>query len=323
MSSDTPASRRPGDPVPAQLVQEYRRQAKLTQEQLAERLGVRGGKPVISGWETGRTSCEGPAAEFLLHLMGRGNSSVDVLTLHREMSSVWERAGNHVTEWRQILAVPDRPVAVPTQTFVSLFPPAALQKVHHGFPFTGVDLPGEVVGITQGGWLGSIPSAPDRPPTYLWMLKRDGRFGYRERLWEDDPTSEARGQLDVGSLLKLALQTTYFLRQLAPILAFDPSLRFTLQLHVEGARGRGLIDAGEPWKAESRETTWSEDQAQASAIVEVSQLLEKPFDAGVSLVSELAGQISAEYARPARLRQLLSNRKRQGGAFAFVDDVRL
>ena len=61
----------------------------------------------------------------------------------------------------------------------------------------------------------------------------------------------------------------------------------------------------------------------ASVIVEVSQLVEKPFDAGVSLVSELAGEISAEYARPARLRQLLSNRKRQSAAFAFVDDVKL
>ncbi|HEY3817694.1 MAG TPA: hypothetical protein VGL81_11005 [Polyangiaceae bacterium] len=73
------------------------------------------------------------------------------------------------------------------------------------------------------------------------MLKRDGRFAYRERLWEDDPMRPARGQLD----------------------------------------------------------------------------------AGLSLVSELAGQINPDYARPARLRQLLANRKRQGGELGFIDDVTL
>ncbi|HEY1697470.1 MAG TPA: hypothetical protein VGG39_35150 [Polyangiaceae bacterium] len=255
--------------------------------------------------------------------MGRGSASVDILTLQQDMSTAWERAGNHITEWRQIVAVPQSPVTIPTPQFVSLFPEAALTKVRHGFPFTGVDLPGEVCGMTQAGWVGRIPSAPDRQPSYLWMLKRDGRFAYREHLWEDDPMRPAQGQLDVGAVLKIALATTYFLRKLAPICSFETSQRMTLQLDVEGVRGRSLVDGGEPWQLESRETKWSEDHTSANKLVEVGELLEKPFDVGLSLVAELAGQINPDYARPAKLRQLVANRKRQGMDLGFVDDVRL
>ncbi|HEY2516378.1 MAG TPA: hypothetical protein VGI39_36155 [Polyangiaceae bacterium] len=207
--------------------------------------------------------------------------------------------------------------------FASLIPQAALTQVRHGFPFTGVDLPGEVCGMTQAGWLGCIPSAPNRQPTYLWMLKRDGRFAYRERLWEDDPGRPARGQLDVGAVLKIALATTYFLRKLAPLASFDPSQRVALQLDVEGVRGRSLVDGGDHWEVEARDTKWSEDHASAGVTREVGQLLENPFDVGLALVSELAGQINVDYARPARLRQLLADRKRQGAELGFIDDVKL
>jgi len=321
--TDLPKARRSGDAIPAQLVQDFRRQAKLTQEQLAERLGVRGGKPVVSGWETGRSACEGPAAEFLLHLLGRGNASLDIATLQQELSAVWNRVDNHVTTWRQVVAVPESPVAIAGPEFVSLFPEAALKNVRHGFPFTGVDLPGEVSGITQAGWLGCIPSAPDRQPTYLWMLKRDARFGYRERLWEDDPMSDARGQIDVGSMLKLSLETTYFLRRLAPICSFDPKLRFTLQVDIEGVRGRSLVDAVDTLKLDSIKTRWNEEHASASVSSDVAELTKNAFDVGLRLVSELAAQINSDYVRPVSLRQLLSQRAKQGHRLGFIDDVKL
>ena len=102
-----PNERRPGDPLPSELVRELRERRGFTQEQLAETLGVRGGKAVVSGWETGRTSCEGPAAELLLHLLG-GGRSLELTTLASEVESIWARAKDKIAAWRQVLVVPDR-----------------------------------------------------------------------------------------------------------------------------------------------------------------------------------------------------------------------
>ena len=89
------------------------------------------------------------------------------------------------------------PVAIGAAPFVKLFPEAALPDGRHGFPFTGVGLHGNVIGLTQAGWLGTIPA--DGQPFYAWMLKRDGRFVYREHLTEDGRRSSmGRGEIDVG-----------------------------------------------------------------------------------------------------------------------------
>jgi len=82
----------------------------LSQDEFAARLGLRGGKSVISGWETGRTKCEGPAAELILKLFGESQSDVEPLLLS-EADKEWKRAGNNfLSSWRQIAIIRSRSV---------------------------------------------------------------------------------------------------------------------------------------------------------------------------------------------------------------------
>ncbi len=312
-----PSARRPGDPIPPSLVREFRTKNHLTQEQLAERLGVQGGKPVISGWETGRSRCEGPAAELLLHLLGRGNASFDAATLFEEVDKEWRRAGDSVTSWRQILVVPESPVTIDTQDFVKLFPNAALspadQVVPHGFPFVVVSN-FRVFGIGESGWLGTIPSDRSAQPLHLWLLKRDGRFAFRQVTRD-----ETLGHLDVGMLAQLAVQTTHFLRKLAPQCKLDKALGLTLRLDLEGTRGRGLIDAEGDTELGAQETTrWSENHASASVSTTVAALEKNPMSEGLRVVVELASQINPQLANADRLRQLVKARARVSPPLQFL-----
>jgi len=296
----------------------------LTQEQLAERLGIRGGKPVISGWETGRASCEGPAAELLLHLLGRGSVSFDVSTLDQELSAIWTRTKNPVEEWRQVLAVPEEATRSDAATFVSLFPQAALDDGRHGFPFVARGLPSDVYGITQSGWLGCIPQRADVRPTYLWTLTRNARFGYREHLWEVDQMSSTRGQIDVGSMLNLALEATHFIRGLSARCSFGRELRFILQLDLHGARGRRLVEAPDPWGPDDGSVAlWNEDHATAATSATVEELTNDPLAVGIELVVEFAAQINPAFASSSALMTVLENRAKRGNRLAFLDDKRL
>ena len=314
--------RKPGDPISGPVVREFRERGGLTQDELAQRLGVRGGKAVISGWETGRTACEGPAAEFLLHLLGGGDASLAMATLNADLEAVWNRASDRITSWRQVLVVPRAPVTVAPTTFVKLFPGAALPERRHGFPFTGVDLHGNVVGLTQSGWLGSIPA--DGQPSYVWMLKRDGRFGYREFLSEDSRRSSmGSGEIDVGTQLRLALETTHFLRRLAPMIGLGADLRINLQLDLEGVRGRALIDAHDDpgqWRFFNR---WSEDHANAKIETSVGEIDSSPVDVGLRLVSEMAAQIGSNFTDHESLKRVLVNGKLAGSLLSFIDYAKL
>jgi transcriptional regulator with XRE-family HTH domain len=302
--------RQPGDPIPPDIIKEFRTVNRLTQEQLANRLGVRGGKPVISGWETGRTVCEGPAAEFLLHLMGRANVAFSAAGLRVAMNAEWERTGQPTGRWRQLSCVPESAIEIEPQNFVKLFPDAAIDNGSHGFPFAKGMLQ-SCTGIRPDGWVGSIPTARTDQPTYLWMLRRDLSFADRARAWEDDPGSVTAGNVDVGYELLHALETALFIRGLAthePPMPED--IRFTFYLDLAGVHGRGLVDATQPRGPHEYVRTWAEDEAHASISVSASEIYRTPIDVAIQLVSALAAQLGDEFTSDVSLRLVLKNRKR-------------
>lgn len=282
---------------------------RMTQDQLAERLGVRGGKPVISGWETGRTQCEGPAAEFLLHLMGRANAAFAAAGLRTAMNAEWERTGQPTRRWRQLACVPETAIAIEAPTFVNLFPDASIENGTHGFPFSRGFLR-NCIGIRPDGWVGSIPEARTDQPTYLWMLRRDLSFADRARFWEDSPESVTAGHVDVGYELLHALETVLLMRRIAttkPPMQVD--FRFTFYLDLAGVRGRGLVDATQPLEPREFVRTWAEDEVHASISVSGDEVYEAPLDVATRLVSSLAGQLGEDFVSDRSLKAVLKHRR--------------
>jgi transcriptional regulator with XRE-family HTH domain len=320
--SNISARRSPGDPIPSEFVREYRIRNNLTQDELAHRMGV-AGKAVVSGWETGRTKCEGPAAEFLLHLLGRGNAAVEIPALTRDMDATWGRTKNVITAWRQIAAVPESTVEIGLPRFARLFPEAALptDQVQHGFPFTGENLPGNVCGVGPSGWLGCIPSSQEQQPRYLWTFKRDGRFAYREALWEEHPSSRTRGHFDLGTIAVVSLQTSFFLVRLAQLLALPDDLGFTIQLDLQGARGKGIADGSDAVDDSLHRTnTWAENRAEASISTTIRDLKADAYAVGVGLVSELVVQVSVDLAERTVVDQIIRPRINASGQLGFLKD---
>jgi transcriptional regulator with XRE-family HTH domain len=316
----TAKDRRPGDPIPPEIVREFRTLNRLTQEQLAERLGIRGGKPVISGWETGRASCEGPAAEFLLYLMGRGNVAFSTAALRLAMNAEWERTGQPIRRWRQVGVVPESAIDIEAPTFVKLFPDAAIENGWHGFPFARGYLQ-DCIGIRPDAWVGVIPPGREAQPTYLWMLRRDLSFAYRSKFWEDDPSSVTSGRhIDVGYELLHAAQTALLLRRIAR--PAPAELRFTFYLDLAGVRGHGLIDATQPLLGGAPLTTWAEDEAHASLSVSADEVFNDPLGVSSRLVIELASQLGDEFASEAALRRVVQHRKKEGTVRDFIHLLR-
>jgi serine/threonine-protein kinase HipA len=294
-TTSTGAPRQPGDPLPKELVRELRQRNGLSQDELAQRLGLKGGKSVISGWENGHSRCEGPAAELLLRLFPEDTAAPEVASLLTEVEHLWKRAGNYVDVWRQAVAVPRGRAQIDRAEFARLFPGTEIppREIVHGFPFVDLGVSHDVYGISPRGWTGIIPSEPDRPPAYLWTLGRDARFAYRERIWEDAPTAVTAGHTHLGSLFQLSLSVTYFLHRLFGKCRFDRELQYTLQLDLEGIRGRGLVgyrkDRTYPdLTLDDPPRTAVENHLKASIATTVGAIEDDPLLVGIELVGEIA-----------------------------------
>jgi serine/threonine-protein kinase HipA len=335
MSGKTPASgvRQPGAPLPKELVREVRRRHGLSQDELALRLGLKGGKSVISGWENGRTTCEGPAAELLLRLFPEDVAAPEIASLDVETNHLWRRADNYVDAWRQVIAVPLTKVAIERSQFARLFPGTEIPPpaVRHGFPFLNHDLPRNVYGMSPRGWTGIIPEEETRPPAYLWILGRDARFVYRERVWEDVPTSVTAGHTHIGSLLQISLSTTFFLQRLFKRCGLSAALQYALQLDLEGMQGRGIVAYRQDRHApdltlDEPGRTAVENHLSASLTTTVGEIDANPVAVGIALVGEIALLLRPDLATDSILEDQLRRRHleegRSGALFlGFLDPI--
>lgn len=311
MASDTPR-RRPGAPLSADLVKSLRERAGLTQERLAERMGI-SGKAVISGWETGRTTCDGPTAELLLRLLGTRDDSELSAELENLTESVWRRTGKWGDTWRQVSVVPEVAVEIDRDRFVGLFPDAALPPKQHvnGFPFVSYDLPANVFGLANTGWVGVIPIEHERMPHYMWTFTRDASFAYREVPWEISWNSIVTGgHTHIGALLEMVGSTLFFLQRAAPRAKIDPSMNITISLDMEGMKGRGIVGALDRYEyaVDDPKRLSPDAHVQVSVTRSIADIVADPLAATFALVGEAALLLRPDLATTPALKKQLRTR---------------
>jgi HipA-like protein len=322
------AARKTGEPLSANLVKEIRLAHDLSQDELAARLGLRGGKSVVSGWETGRTRCEGPAAELLLKLFANTDAT-SAASLLTEVDTVWKQAGNYMPAWRQIAIIPQAPVAIERNTFDHLFPGVEVPpwKHVHGFPFVGHGhgLPDDVYSLGPHGWSGIIPTEQERPPHYFWRLGRDATFVYRERIWEDDPMSVTRGHIHFAAQFNMTIPALYFYGRLAERCHLDRALQCELRLDLEGVAGRGMVAyqsarALDDFTLDEPRGTFPRAPLSVKLTAAVQEILSSPRQLGHSLVGEVAAIMRPDLASPHELEAQLQRRIRQddGGGIRYL-----
>jgi transcriptional regulator with XRE-family HTH domain len=328
MSHDT-QHRKPGAPLSPMVVRTLREKAGLTQERLAERMGL-SGKAVISGWETGRSSCDGPHAELLLSLLGGRDVSELSAELDNLTESTWRRAGRWGDTWRQVSAVPELAVDIDRDSFVALFPDAALPPEQHvnGFPFVSYGLPTNVFGLGNTGWVGVIPAERDRMAHHIWHFTRNASFAYREVPWEITSNSiVAGGHTHIGALLQMVGSTTSFLQRLAPKAKLDPSLSYTLSLDLEGMQGRGIVGSVARFDGgvDNPTRTSPDMHVQVSITRPLQDITADPLAVALSLVGEAALLLRPDLASTASLMgqlraRVLWDQKNKGMRFlGFAD----
>jgi transcriptional regulator with XRE-family HTH domain len=316
-----------GAPLSKEMVRTLRERAGLSQEALAARLGL-AGKAVVSGWETGRTTCEGPAAELLMYLFAADTTRMFV-ELNTVVEGTWRRAGTWQDAWRQITALPETPIQIEREVFAHLFPDAAISSKHHayGFPFVDVPEP-NVFGIGTHGWSGSMPPDHDRAPRYLWQLDRTGGFVYRETPWEESYDSATHGHTHVGALLEVATCTLVFLGRLAVAAKLDRDWRYTLRIDLEGVRGRGIVgtSGGAKPTTDGAKMRSSERHLAASTSCALRDAIENPVATACALVGDMLVLIRPDLATRAQLEKQLRarhelDRRREHRMLGMLDQL--
>ena len=327
--------RAPGDPIPKELVRDLRLKHNLSQDEFAQRLGVRGGKSVVSAWEGGRAPCEGPVAELVLALFAGKNAGANVAQLLQEAERIWRRAPTHRDSWRQLTAVPEDAIEIERAKFVKLFPEAALPHEQHAHGFPTVELHANVYGLTADGWVGSVPFERERAPHWIWALKRTGEVYYREVPWEETPGAVTIGQIQVWSLLALTLKTVFLLRRVAKICKFPDALPYTLQLDMEGVADRGLVAFRRiPMTPKSRgfypvdepRRSSPENHVRASVRTSIGAMNSNPLGVGYDLVGEMALLLRPDLASADVLADQLrrahaQDREHQYRFLGFLDSI--
>jgi hypothetical protein len=172
-------------------------------------------------------------------------------------------------------------------------------QIEHGFPFVTVS-GYEVRRATAWGWFGRIPFADlvaeGPPPTYLWLLSREGAFLDRDHLWEDSSNSVIRGAVGLFHLVGRTILLLRFLESFARKLGLRGDQRFRAAVSVVGIRGRLLLDeTGSGRRPGTRGA--AEDRVEARADFALQQLEATALSICTTLVEDLAEQFGREDLR--------------------------
>lgn len=301
-----------GDRIPGELIKQLRSREKITQAEMAARLGVKGGKAVISQWE--RVGCDGPAAELILLLFGGAADRARMAEILRATDAEW---GSAYPTWYQVSAALHGAAQLPARDFAEMFPDAALpdEQRRFGFPFVE-GLPVVATRIGTSGWVGRIPVEADRAAAYYWRFTRDCKFVSREKAWEVDQLSSTQGHVHVGSLLEQAVCLVYFIRRLSARLDLASDRDWSLGLHVGGARGRGVVHTqhadsnGMILAVPPPSRVSPDDRFGATIEATVDQIASSSVSVAYDLVAETVMPLRPDLARAKVLREQLQLRHR-------------
>jgi hypothetical protein len=242
--------------------------------------------------------------------------------LVEEAERTWRRAPTYRDGWRQCSAIPETSTQIELAKFAKLFPGVEIppDQHAHGFPTIDHGLPPNVYGIGPGGWYGAIPIERERAPQWIWALKRNAEFFYREAPWEEQSGSVTMGHIHVGSLLQITLSTIFFLGRLAKKCSFPASMTYSIQLDMEGVGGRGMVgyrripissNARGFFPIDEPQGLSSENHLCVLTQTNVGELQTEPLTVGYRLVGELALLLRPDFADPSALEDQLRRRRRQ------------
>lgn len=289
------ADRTPGSPLPGELIKQLRKKAGLSQEGFAESLGLRGGKATVYGWETSRTSCEGPVAELIVLLYGEA-AEVLAHPFRRAGERIWTRGGASLDRWREVVIMPDRPLAMETASLREAHDVRLVAAMLDQFDFPWFSIAGRsVAGLTPDGWVAALPPDSDVSPRYMWQLDRHGFFRYREPLWEAGARSVIPEGISVKSQLEIALRGTCFYGRFAAKTGMDTDGDVALQLGLSGVAGRGFVmPEASIFATPPVFHRWLEDGLRVRIRRTVGQLAEDPVGCGVDVVAELVSMVDPD-----------------------------
>jgi hypothetical protein len=186
----------------------------------------------------------------------------------------------------------------------SLIPHACI-RTRHGFPF--FDVTGqEVYRGTSWGWYGRIPfSSLDEggdPPSYLWMLSRQGTFIDREDLWEDSPGSVIQGGVGLFHVIGRIILVIRFLDNFSTTIKLDDNIDFKILVACNNVKNRYLQDERSDYPARFLPHA-VEQRVEAKVEVSLRILQKSRKDVALRLLEEMAWQ----FGRQDYTRQILEN----------------
>lgn len=299
-------NRKPGDPLPPDFVKRVRQEAGLSQDAFAARLGLRGGKVTISGWETGRATCEGPVAELIVLMFGGKAEDTKIRQIRERMDTFWNRGATPLTSWRQVMMFPANDgMEIPEEVFGKLFPDAALpeEQVAHGFPMHCIPQAAQFYGRADDMWRGEIPlwGADARPAHYLWFFNNGSQFAYREYMWDLEPVNITNGNVSLPQLLVRAQHVCHFGRRVYEIVGLSEETRIVLAMELAGVRGKAVVPMVAPGRYNAMPPPFQpglllDDTLSGQIVTTVGQLHKDTVGQGIRLIMAAVKQVNPQLA---------------------------
>lgn len=234
--------------------------------------------------------------------------------LRKKADTYWSSAIG-ANPYVEVFFSPDEGVGISGATLKQVFPKAAV-PIKHGFPFHSVGA-SQVETPLAWGWLGAIPFTDEpqpQPPTYMWLLSREGAFCYREYFWEDNGPEQA-GSVNIFHIIGLTMSMMRFLDRFSSGLELLESKRFRIGVALNNVRARSLRNE-HYFPGEYVGT--KEDRVEARLDLTLGQLRESREDALVNLLEEVAWQFRRQdWSRQDLVNLVRSAPKVLGREYAF------
>jgi hypothetical protein len=192
----------------------------------------------------------------------------------------------------------------------SLIPNACI-RIQHGFPFHDV-IGGNVNRRTSWGWYGMIPfralGESSEPPSYIWMLSRNGAFLDREHLWEDSRNSVVPSGIGLFHVIGRLILLIRFLDSFTTMINLDERTVLRISIACNNIKGRYLQDERSHFPSHHLPRA-VERRVEATLDVSLIELRRSKKDIALTLLDEIAWQFGRDDFSRQSLENYLSKAK--------------